>query len=224
MLRARQLTACLDSSCACLLCLMTAVWGRVDVKLDCLSTIYADKGVAAGVQMMFTCVSMVLSLTIFAYILGEISNLVMDQDAELVKTRSQVSLTPSLLEPPAAPPPWGLHLLAVVITAAFVLLQNNKCLLVVRVFVFDFLPFMIDQQPRLGERRTSSKRLMNSACCMGRHWHHLALALNLWLCLVWYNCASTQAHMLSNESLSLALCCRCKGSPSLWPTATCRWR
>ena len=43
-------------------------------------------------QMMFTCVSMVLSLTIFAYILGEISNLVMDQDAELVKTRSQVQL------------------------------------------------------------------------------------------------------------------------------------
>lgn len=41
-------------------------------------------------QMMFTCVSMVMSLTIFAYILGEISNLVMDQDAELVKTRSQV--------------------------------------------------------------------------------------------------------------------------------------
>ena len=41
-------------------------------------------------QMMFTCVSMVLTLTIFAYILGEISNLVMDQDAELVKTRSQV--------------------------------------------------------------------------------------------------------------------------------------
>lgn len=44
------------------------------------------------VQMMFTCVSMVMSLTIFAYILGEISNLVMDQDAELVKTRSQVQL------------------------------------------------------------------------------------------------------------------------------------
>lgn len=43
-------------------------------------------------QMMFTCVSMVMSLTIFAYILGEISNLVMDQDAELVKTRSQVCL------------------------------------------------------------------------------------------------------------------------------------
>ena len=42
-------------------------------------------------QMVFTCVSMVLSLTIFAYILGEISNLVMDQDAELVKTRTQVS-------------------------------------------------------------------------------------------------------------------------------------
>ena len=41
---------------------------------------------------MFTCVSMVMSLTIFAYILGEISNLVMDQDAELVKTRSQVRL------------------------------------------------------------------------------------------------------------------------------------
>ena len=35
---------------------------------------------------------MVLSLTIFAYILGEISNLVMDQDAELVKTRTQVGL------------------------------------------------------------------------------------------------------------------------------------
>jgi len=43
-----------------------------------------------AMQMMFTCVSMVLTLTIFAYILGEISNLVMDQDAELVKTRSQV--------------------------------------------------------------------------------------------------------------------------------------
>lgn len=45
-----------------------------------------------AMQMMFTCFSMVLSLTIFAYILGEISNLVMDQDAELVKTRSQVQL------------------------------------------------------------------------------------------------------------------------------------
>lgn len=43
-------------------------------------------------QMLFTCVSMVLSLTIFAYILGEISNLVMDQDAELVKTRTQVGV------------------------------------------------------------------------------------------------------------------------------------
>lgn len=42
--------------------------------------------------MLFTCLSMVLSLTIFAYILGEISNLVMDQDAELVKTRTQVGL------------------------------------------------------------------------------------------------------------------------------------
>ena len=45
-----------------------------------------------ALQMLFTCVSMVLSLTIFAYILGEISNLVMDQDAELVKTRTQVSV------------------------------------------------------------------------------------------------------------------------------------
>ena len=45
-----------------------------------------------ALQMLFTCVSMVLSLTIFAYILGEISNLVMDQDAELVKTRTQVCL------------------------------------------------------------------------------------------------------------------------------------
>ena len=49
------------------------------------------------VQMMFTCVSMVMSLTIFAYILGEISNLVMDQDAELVKTRSQVCHTEQCL-------------------------------------------------------------------------------------------------------------------------------
>lgn len=47
--------------------------------------------------MMFTCVSMVMSLTIFAYILGEISNLVMDQDAELVKTRLQVSSCPTVL-------------------------------------------------------------------------------------------------------------------------------
>ena len=45
--------------------------------------------------MLFTCVSMVLSLTIFAYILGEISNLVMDQDAELVKTRTQVGVKTS---------------------------------------------------------------------------------------------------------------------------------
>ena len=36
-------------------------------------------------------VAMVVSLTVFAYLLGEISNLVMDQDAELVKIRSQVS-------------------------------------------------------------------------------------------------------------------------------------
>ena len=41
-----------------------------------------------------------MSLTIFAYILGEISNLVMDQDAELVKTRSQV--------PPAAVVAFGM--------------------------------------------------------------------------------------------------------------------
>ena len=51
---------------------------------------------ACCLQMMFTCVSMVMSLTIFAYILGEISNLVMDQDAELVKTRSQVYLVSHL--------------------------------------------------------------------------------------------------------------------------------
>lgn len=48
--------------------------------------------------MVFTCVSMVMSLTIFAYILGEISNLVMDQDAELVKTRSQVSTSALIKE------------------------------------------------------------------------------------------------------------------------------
>ncbi len=56
--------------------------------------------------MMFTCVSMVLTLTIFAYILGEISNLVMDQDAELVKTRSQVCsmlTSPSLYRSPTQP-------------------------------------------------------------------------------------------------------------------------
>ncbi|KAL3159544.1 hypothetical protein ABBQ38_009960 [Trebouxia sp. C0009 RCD-2024] len=49
-----------------------------------------DMGPKCMLEMLFTCVSMVLSLTIFAYILGEISNLVMDQDAELVKTRTQV--------------------------------------------------------------------------------------------------------------------------------------
>ena len=53
-------------------------------------------------QMLFTCVAMVLSLTIFAYILGEISNLVMDQDAELVKTRSQVTSPHKQLQPYAS--------------------------------------------------------------------------------------------------------------------------
>ena len=57
----------------------------------CQSIQLADRHVCC-LQMLFTCVSMVMSLTIFAYILGEISNLVMDQDAELVKTRSQVQL------------------------------------------------------------------------------------------------------------------------------------
>ena len=41
-------------------------------------------------QILYTMVAMVVSLTVFAYLLGEISNLVMDQDAELVKIRSQV--------------------------------------------------------------------------------------------------------------------------------------
>ena len=64
-------------------------------------------------QMLFTCVSMVLSLTIFAYILGEISNLVMDQDAELVKTRTQVGVLMSAVQTATSmcTPPLAAHLL-----------------------------------------------------------------------------------------------------------------
>ena len=41
-------------------------------------------------QVLFTCVCIIVSVTVFSYVLGEISNLVMDQDAELVATRGQV--------------------------------------------------------------------------------------------------------------------------------------
>ena len=56
-----------------------------------LSEPYADaQQLSCCLQILYTMVAMVVSLTVFAYLLGEISNLVMDQDAELVKIRSQV--------------------------------------------------------------------------------------------------------------------------------------
>lgn len=41
-------------------------------------------------EISFTCMVMCVSLTVYAYILGEISNLVMKQDEELVATRSSI--------------------------------------------------------------------------------------------------------------------------------------
>ena len=41
-------------------------------------------------QVVYTCVMMLITLTLFAYILGEISNTIMENDEELVKQRSQV--------------------------------------------------------------------------------------------------------------------------------------
>lgn len=41
-------------------------------------------------QVAYTCLMMVITLTVFAYLLGEISNVVMEADEELVKQRHQV--------------------------------------------------------------------------------------------------------------------------------------
>lgn len=46
-------------------------------------------------QILFTCLTMLVSVTVFAYVLGEISNLVMNKDAELMAARSHVSIQPS---------------------------------------------------------------------------------------------------------------------------------
>eukprot|EP00854_Cymbomonas_tetramitiformis_P004787 gene4787-5854_t len=49
-------------------------------------------------EMLFTCVVMGVQLTFFKYVLGEISNLVMEQDAELVKTRQTVMQMKNFIE------------------------------------------------------------------------------------------------------------------------------
>ncbi|KAK3251424.1 hypothetical protein CYMTET_39234 [Cymbomonas tetramitiformis] len=50
------------------------------------------------VEMLFTCVVMMVQLTLFKYVLGEISNLVMEQDAQLVETRRTVHQMASFIE------------------------------------------------------------------------------------------------------------------------------
>ena len=46
------------------------------------------------VQVFYTSLMMLITLTVFAYILGEISNAIMEADEELVKQRSQVQQSP----------------------------------------------------------------------------------------------------------------------------------
>lgn len=48
------------------------------------------------VEIAFTCIVMLVSLTLYAYVLGEISNLVMKQDEDLVATRSSILQVMSL--------------------------------------------------------------------------------------------------------------------------------
>ncbi len=45
-------------------------------------------------EMAFTAVLMVLTVTIFNYVLGEITNVIMAQDAALVATRAQARAKP----------------------------------------------------------------------------------------------------------------------------------
>lgn len=44
----------------------------------------------ADAQVAFTCAMMLTTMTVFSYVLGEISNVVIQADEELVKQRSQV--------------------------------------------------------------------------------------------------------------------------------------
>jgi len=48
-------------------------------------------------EIVFTCIVMLVSLTLFAYVLGEISNLVMKQDEDLVQRRSSILQVESFL-------------------------------------------------------------------------------------------------------------------------------
>ncbi len=59
-----------------------------------MSTLTTNGQVGAAVpqnltEMAFTSVLMVLTVTIFTYVLGEITNVIMAQDAALVATRAQ---------------------------------------------------------------------------------------------------------------------------------------
>ena len=60
----------------------------------CVSTLTTNGQVGAAIpqnltEMAFTSVLMVLTVTIFNYVLGEITNVIMAQDAALVATRAQ---------------------------------------------------------------------------------------------------------------------------------------
>ena len=60
----------------------------------CVSTLTTNGQVGAATpqnlgEMAFTAVLMVLTVTIFNYVLGEITNVIMAQDAALVATRAQ---------------------------------------------------------------------------------------------------------------------------------------
>ncbi|KAK3266381.1 hypothetical protein CYMTET_24987 [Cymbomonas tetramitiformis] len=50
------------------------------------------------VEMLFTCVVMFVQLTLFKYVLGEISNLVMEQDTHLVEARSAIFQMTAFIE------------------------------------------------------------------------------------------------------------------------------
>lgn len=64
----------------------------------------ATNGLVAGMlpsnwmEIGFTCVTMLISLTLYAYVLGEISNVVMKADEALVLQRSQLSLVQSFVK------------------------------------------------------------------------------------------------------------------------------
>jgi hypothetical protein len=55
-------------------------------------------------EVAFTCFAMLVSLTLYAYVLGELSNAVMKKDELLVNQRSQLSLVQSFVKGRELPP------------------------------------------------------------------------------------------------------------------------